>query len=251
MECRFILMSTPCRAVLRAPAAHPVNPIRKQQGMVLIYALVVLVAMLLAGLALVRSVNTGSQIAGNIGFRQDAAATADRATQLAIDTLYGRLLGTPAALDDNIPSIGYYAATDENLDPTGNGLAAASRTLINWGDVAGSGDDFCGAYASGSYASCGYTPNVGPDGTGAVAVNGNAASFIVFRMCDSVGSHSSGIAKCATQASAAVNNCQGAINYENQGHCSSGGASTPFYRILVRTVGARNTVSYTETIIHF
>ena len=231
---------------------HPGHPMRqRQQGMVLIYALIVLVAMMLAGVALVRSVNTGAQIAGNVSFRQDAAATADRATQLAIDTLYARLDALSTSLDADIPSIGYYASSDANLDPTGNGLQAVTRKLIDWGDVAGSGDDFCAAYAASSYDTCAYTPNAGDDGKGVVAVNGNAASYIVFRLCDGPGSHASGAVQCATETTASVNNCQGAINYENEGHCASGGASTPLYRILVRTVGARNTVSYTETIVHF
>lgn len=240
-----------CQRVLTRARHRPGRQARRQQGMVLVFALIVLVAMMLAGVALVRSVNTGSQIAGNISFRQDAAATADRATQLAIDTLYDKLVALPTSLDADIPSIGYYASSDPNLDPTGNGSDSATRTLVNWGDVAGTGDNFCGAYATGSYASCTYAPNKGSDDKGAVVVNGNAASYIVFRMCDGPGSHASGVAKCATQVTAAVNNCQGAINYENEGHCSSGGASTPFYRILVRTVGARNAVSYTETIVHF
>lgn len=231
---------------------HPGRqPCRRQQGMVLIYALIVLVAMMLAGVALVRSVNTGSQIAGNVGFRQDAVATADRATQMAIDLLYDKLEALPESLDADIPSIGYYASVDDDLDPTGNGLAANTRKLIDWGDVAGSGDDFCKAFPDSSYATCAYTPNAGADGKGVVVVNGNAASYIVFRMCDVAGSHASGVAKCATQTTAAVNECQGAINYENEGHCATGGASTPLYRILVRTVGARNTVSYTETVVHF
>lgn len=242
MERQFILMRYPHRHGRSA---------RRQQGMVLVFALIVLVAMMLAGVALVRSVNTGSQIAGNVSFRQDAVATADRATQLAIDTLYDKLVALPTSLDADIPSIGYYASSDANLDPTGNGSDSATRKLINWGDINGSGA-FCAGYPSSSYADCStYTPFAGTDGKGAVVVNGNAASYIVFRMCDGPGSHASGVAKCATQATAAVNNCQGAINYENEGHCSSGGASTPFYRILVRTVGARNAVSYTETIVHF
>ena len=29
------------------------------------------------------------------------------------------------------------------------------------------------------------------------------------------------------------------------------GGSSPFYRVIVRVEGARNTVSYTESLIHF
>jgi len=56
---------------------------------------------------------------------------------------------------------------------------------------------------------------------------------------------------CATTSAAASNSCQGAINYENEGKCPSGTGVTPYYRILVRTTGPRNTASFTETIVHF
>ena len=40
---------------------------RTQSGVVLFIALIVLVAMTLAGIAIMRSVDTGNQIAGNVG----------------------------------------------------------------------------------------------------------------------------------------------------------------------------------------
>jgi Tfp pilus assembly protein PilX len=51
--------------------ARPVP--RRQRGAILFIALIVLVAMSLAGIALMRSVDTNVLIAGNLAFRQSAS----------------------------------------------------------------------------------------------------------------------------------------------------------------------------------
>ena len=50
--------------------AHRRRRTRAQQGVILFIALIVLVAMSLAGIALMRSVDTNVLIAGNLAFRQ-------------------------------------------------------------------------------------------------------------------------------------------------------------------------------------
>lgn len=215
----------------------------RQRGLAMIFALLTLVAMSLAAVALVRSVNTGAQIAGNLGFRQDATANADRVAQQAIDMLYARLVADAYSLDADLAGQGYYASTPAKLDPTGNARTNdPSRALIAW-DA-----DFCASYPSEDRASCSHAP------AAANAVNltpGNSASYIVFRMCDSAGSVEVSSTHCATTSAAFSNACQGAINYENEGRCPTGAGTTPYYRILVRISGPRNTASFTETIVHF
>jgi type IV pilus assembly protein PilX len=227
-----------------------------QRGMALIYGLIVLVAMMLAGVALVRSVGTASRIAGNVGFRQDALATAERATQLAIDVLHARLVADPRALDRHDPSIGYYAAVDDSVDPTGQGSGSAARTRVDWGGTAGTAEEACTALPAHSDVRCEWRPYAGADGKGAVVVNGNAASYIVWRLCDGEGRFEPGMPggpNCVTQAAGGTGEAKGSLNYEVCGAaCPRGGsAHTPLYRIVVRTEGARGTVSYTETIVHF
>ena len=56
---------------------------RRERGLVLFIALIVLVAMSLAGVALMRSVDTGTVVAGNMAFKQAAIMVADRGTQEA------------------------------------------------------------------------------------------------------------------------------------------------------------------------
>lgn len=57
---------------------------RAQRGVVLMIALIVLVALTLAGLSMVRTADTGVIIAGNLSFRQSAAQALDVAVDAAI-----------------------------------------------------------------------------------------------------------------------------------------------------------------------
>ena len=63
----------------------------RQQGMVLIAVLVVLVVTLLAGMGAMRSVQTGNAMAGNFAFRQAGVAASDRALTDAISTVAMRV----------------------------------------------------------------------------------------------------------------------------------------------------------------
>ena len=58
-----------------------------QRGVVLLIALIVLVALALAGVALIRSVDTTNLIAGNMSLHQSAIHSGERSTEQAIDWL--------------------------------------------------------------------------------------------------------------------------------------------------------------------
>lgn len=206
-------------------------PPTRQRGLAMIVALLVLAAMSLAAVALVRSVNTGAQIAGNLSFRQEAIAM-----------LYAKLVVDPDSLNTDLAGDGYYASQPARLDPTGNARASdATRALIAWDS------NYCGTYPTASRASCSHQPKA----SAATLSTGNSAAFIVLRMCDAAGSVDVSTTHCATTSASVANTCQGAINYENEGKCPSGEGVTPYYRVVVRALGPRNTTSYTETIVHF
>lgn len=98
---------------------------RKQRGVVLFIALIVLVAMSLAGIGMVRSVDTGNLISGNLAFKQATLNASD----LGIETGFQWLLtqaGT-TALDANIPASGYYA------NPPANDATMDWTDIANWG----------------------------------------------------------------------------------------------------------------------
>jgi type IV pilus assembly protein PilX len=86
----------------------------REQGVVLFIALIVLVAMTLAGLAMFRSVGTGVVIAGNLTFKQAATNAADRGIEAGRAWLTAQL---PANLqNDTLP--GFYSDWGQTFDPT-------------------------------------------------------------------------------------------------------------------------------------
>ena len=80
---------------------------KAQQGVVLFIALIVLVAMSLAGVAMNRSVQSAMGIAGNLAFRQSTLQGTDRAVAEAISWLENNR--NSAVLNDNQPASGYFA----------------------------------------------------------------------------------------------------------------------------------------------
>lgn len=73
----------------------------RQRGIVMILVLIGLVAMTLAGIALIRGSQTSSMIAGNFAFRQAALASSDTAVELAYTQLD---LITAGLQNDRYPS---------------------------------------------------------------------------------------------------------------------------------------------------
>lgn len=131
-------VATPARC--RPPRAAAVN----QQGMVLFIALIVLVAMTLAGIALVRSVDTANVIAGNLTFKQATLQAGDLGVEAAFNALPTIIAGsvdtdlTPAASSTN-PNYWYYASRrtiDANGVPTQQQYGASGTAVaIDWTQV--------------------------------------------------------------------------------------------------------------------
>jgi hypothetical protein len=195
--------------------------------------------MSLAGVALVRSVDIGALILGNIGFKQDATATSAKGTQEAMLALQTRL--SAGQLNDDDVAAGYYATSKDNLDPTGGNTTATNKMdIVDW-----LGDGNCNYAASGTYNSTGcLQAKLGTN------VNGSTVRWVITRLCQISG------------PTAAPNQCLkppagNASAAANRGALGSGGtrpvapSTSPYYRIIVRTEGARNTVSFTEAMVHF
>ena len=91
--------------------------VSRQRGVVLLISLIVFIVLSLAGLALLRSVDTTSLITGNLAFRQAAVRAADIATDQALNTLFREL--SSEELTDNQLLKGYVASMPENENPIG------------------------------------------------------------------------------------------------------------------------------------
>ena len=219
----------------------PSSPACRQRGVTLLMALIALVALSLAALAMVRSIDTGSLVLGNINFKQNATAAADQAAQQAITWL---TLNNASLTTDAVPS-GYYASTDIRLDVTGRqSPTLATRTLVDWDQ-----DNCNGASVGACVLSSAPAEAIG---------NGsNSARYVIFRLCDLPGDDN-----LIDPITLLANNCarpmassatgaakKGELNYSDAVRMA--GTSGPYYRIVVRVRGVRNTTSFIETIVHF
>lgn len=209
-----------------------------QRGMSLLFSLLALTALSLAAVALVRSVNTSSQVIGNLGFKQDATSAGGRATETAI----GWLQANAAILDADHPDSGYYATALDAMDPTGRTTTTANKLgLVNW-DI-----DGCAYATPGTFANCGLLSAAVAPAPGET----NNSRYLISRLCQKA-EVMSGTNICAKPAGASLTDAvsRGEVRVGTELRPTKLSTS-PYYRIVVRTVGARNTVSYTETIVHF
>lgn len=209
----------------------------RQQGISLVFALVALLLIGLSTLALVRSVDTGALVLGNMSFKQDATVAADQAVRTAFNWLK---VQTPTALGADNSGAGYYASSRDAdstkpLDVTGQQFPAnASRLLVDWNK------DNC------AYSSVG-TCSINPTDPAVKTANGNnSLRYAIFRMC--------AMTDAAATAAGTNNNCltpavQGGNVHEAGKQAPTLPASGYFYRIVVQVQGSRNSVSYIEAVV--
>lgn len=214
-------------------AIFSMRDIRREKGMVLLIALIVLVAMTLAGIGLVRSVDTGNMVAGNMAFKQGATLAADAGTERAIDWLNANNGG--ATLYASQVAAGYYATSQTTLDVT-NTRVAETNMAVDW---EGESCDALGI----SGANC-----VQPSAS--VTFGDNAVSYIIQRLCLVAEDPNSGGNSCVTyQAKDSTSPKRGELKYgEDKRFAVLPG---PYYRIVSRVRGPRNTISFVETMVHF
>lgn len=203
----------------------------KQTGVVLFITLIALVAMTLAAIALVRSIDTGNAVAGNLAFKQGATLASDSAVDAAIGVL--AVIADQASSYNDDAAIGYYATSQTDLDMTGS-KNLDSMARVDWDD-----NDCTGT----SQTAC---IDASPEVT---LGNGYTARYIIHRLCAGVGDP--GTTSCATYEApptAALGGAKGAIQ---QGGGKLTAPPVGYYRITTRVSGPRNTTSFTETILHF
>lgn len=194
-----------------------------QKGMVLFIALIVLVAMTLAGIALVRSVDTANVIAGNLAFKQATLQAGDLGVEAAVTALPTIIAGsldtdlTPAASSTN-PNYWYYATrreTDAYGVPTQKQYGAAgAAAAIDWSQV----------------------PIV-------QTISGNTVQIVIDRLCRGPTPVTDLLASCFAEAATGGG---GSSDLERQ---SFAGTPTVYYRLTARVAGPRNTVSMVQAIL--
>ena len=194
----------------------------KQSGAVLMISLMILVALTIAGLALIRSVDTTNVIAGNLAFQQAAVHSGEAGTEDAISAFLNTHSTTTMQSDDfanayaaSTPASGNpanwdtYWATVINPNPVGKPVM--NKTCV---------DRVC---------------------TLPTDASGNTASYTIQRLCPAAGDPKqeprcpSFAPKPEVSVQAGVIPLPPPLQY--------------YYRITTRVDGPRNTLSYIQTIV--
>jgi type IV pilus assembly protein PilX len=194
-------------------------PRKAQRGVILFVALIVLVAMTLTGIALIRSVDTNVLIAGNLAFRQGATAAADWGIEAARSYLKTTLAANKAALDNDNSAAAYYATWQTGLD-----LVGTTTTPFGWSSAA---------------------QLVGTDSAG------NEVRYVLHRMCEASGATTAANANCVKAsggggATGTEGSTKGTVSYSA---LALPGTTVVYYRVTVRVLGPRNTLSYVQAML--
>jgi hypothetical protein len=115
---------------------HPIHFPRRQHGVALFVALIAMVLLSIAGIALVRSVDTTSGVAGNIAFRMGANGPINEAIEIAIDRLFRSKTILTYAHD---VGKGYYALLQPGEKPNGIPAVLAGEYSIMSANYSGAG----------------------------------------------------------------------------------------------------------------
>ena len=199
---------------------------KAQAGVVLFVALIALVVMSLAAVALIRSVDTNSQIAGNLSFRQTAAISSSYGIESMTDTLGIQPMANANA---SSPANGYYALCstfDVGVAQPCNGTNLTAEA----------------SWAPGTSSRL-------ATGTGVVAGvdnYGNTIQYIVERMSNQVGQYTRANSLLTTSD---PNNDSKKIKNEPLAPRPTKIADLPIYRVTVRIAGPKNTVSFIQAFI--
>ena len=190
----------------------PINS--KQHGVVLFIALIALVVMSLAAVALIRSVDTNTVIAGNLAFKQSATNSADSGVETAIAWLSSTAVNDANALKNDSLKNGYFATSAGDAEE----LADNSMALATGSNITNGTDS-----------------------------SGNTIRYVIQRMCTTVGDPTE--STCLFGAPVAGTSSLGVKSAPEAGAILNNGQS-PMYRITTKVTGPKNTVSYVQAFVY-
>lgn len=189
----------------------------RQRGVVLFIALIVLVAMTLAGLALFRQVGTGVIIAGNLAFKENATSVGD----LGIEAARAWLVSGAAPVQSD-QSPGYCSSSQPGFNPV----------TYDWTGTAN-----CGGNAGSQLVA-----------STDAALTGYEVRYVIHRLCNQPNlAVNAANQQCVTLYGAGAGASKGGGAY---GVLSLTNTVQPYYRVTTRVTGPRNTVSYVQSIMY-
>lgn len=210
---------------------------KQQRGISLIVVLIGLVIISFAAVALLRSTDTATLIAGNLGFKKAALASGDAGTEAAIAWLN---LNADNTLFSDQANDGYYAASRDACDLTGSRTPNDPDDDVDWAGGAANPNCLVSAFDA---------------GTPAGVANGYTVSYVINRMCNAAGNPSEVLAAdgvtpmiCSSSDSGSDGGGSTKVGPDYSGYAFSGSSLT-YYRITTRIDGPRNTVRYTQAFV--
>ena len=193
-----------------------------------------LVTMSLAAIALVRSVDSGALVLGNLAFKQDATAASNVATG-ALTWLRPTPRGR--ARRERRPSSGISRrAWTGSTRPDASPPAPTRLALVDW-----HGDGKCATSIPTTSAVC-IAPKT------EVLDGGSTARWVIMRLC---AKQEAMVAGNTCSRPLATSTSTASERGEVTGPRITATVASPYYRIVVQVQGPRKTVSFTETIVHF
>lgn len=214
-----------------------------QRGIALFIALIALVIMSLAAVALIRSTDTNTLIAGNLAFKQSAVSSADAGVEAAITQLVG--------MRDAAANVGKNALTD----------AAHTFNITDLGTRPGYHSSVCEVYNTATETCTTPLNNLTDDSVWAAATNnavqmatdasGNTVSYLIQRMCKRP-NVSVENASCLSMATSDNNRGNSIQKYNDicEGDGCPVSSTSPQYRVTVRVEGPRNAISYIQAFVY-
>jgi Tfp pilus assembly protein PilX len=201
-------------------SARP-SPASRERGVVMFIALLVMVALSLAGIALIRSADTATVVSGNLAFKQAAIYAVDRSVEQAVAALF-EAVPAPAIVDKtaDLPAQNYFAC----VQATGGGCLPANAPIPEVPTV----------LTTRALAET-LAPLVPEDGAN------NKSYYVIERMCANAGppvGSNCNLSRSDLGADAGTQHYEGLVR-----------PGDAYYRVTVRVEGPRNTVAYAQAIL--
>ena len=211
-------------------------PMQAQRGMALIVVLVALLLISFASISLLRSTDTSTLIAGNIGFKQAALGSGDAAVEAALTWLNDHN-SAGGLFFDNVDA-GYFATDRNQCDLTGSNTPNDRSDDVGW--LHEDMENNCNLRAL-VVTPAGVEP-------------GYTVSYVINRLCNAEGDNTSVLAAdgvtpmvCSHVSSDAISaSTHGGADYANRPLSS---AAQLYFRITTRILGPRNTVRYLQVMV--
>ncbi len=209
---------------------------RQQRGVVMIVALIVLVALTIASIGLLRSVDTSSTVVGNLGIKKDLYRNSTFGFQQATAVLGGLRDATTneLPLGDNSASQYYATANALAADDRGLPLVLVNAAMPTTPGVA------TGGVWTGSELAIPIPTN---SGTGITSSGGYVFRFVAERLCPSAGIPDETTNQCRMAAGAGAQSGSGSFVLPLKQ------VGTVYVRVSLRVDGPKNSTSFFQAML--